>query len=140
MTAFSARIQGRIPKGRNKKDGATGRGRRKDNSAEFEALGFIEIDWNKWSYTWEGDFPVFRLVPGTVDFMPGWVAIYNERQIPIGQAQPEAIKARLDEEILAITRHDAEIIEAELDWDEMEAEGLAIDVDDFMAKGQWVRS
>jgi hypothetical protein len=114
MTAYKARAKGKTPKGNNKKDGATGRGSRRNNNQdeEFEALGFEMIDWNKWSYARPGK-PAFRLVPGTVDFSPGWIAICDRKglRIPIGQASPAEIKAHLDDIIL---EYEAELIET--DW------------------------
>jgi len=133
MTDYSARLSGKKPSGSNKKDGATGQGPRRNNNqdAEFERLGFTMTDWNKWGYTWPGNFPVISLVPGLVDFEPGWVAIYKAtgRQIPIGQVAPEEIKARLDDLILEILRHDAELDNERLDE-------LDEDVDLWMTRPQ----
>jgi hypothetical protein len=101
MTAFSARKAGRKPDGRNQKDARPPRQTKAQCQAagdEMEAAGFTQIDWNKWSY---GEF---RIVPGTVDFRPGWVAICDDgRRIPIGTASAVEIKQRLDDEIAAIT-------------------------------------
>jgi hypothetical protein len=86
---------------------------------EMDAAGFKMIDWNKWTYTWPfGEFPSFRLVPGMVDFRPGWIAICDDgRHIPIGTAPAMEIKQRLDDEIAAIIGMDV------------------IDIDGFMLAG-----
>lgn len=91
MTAYSKRAKGLTPTTKNRKDGASGRrtGRR-DESAEFEALGFERWDWNKWAYG------PFRLVPGWSGLTWGWVAIKDDHQIPIGEASPRQIKELLD--------------------------------------------
>jgi hypothetical protein len=131
MTNYLAATRNR-KRGKNKKDGATGR-RCPSPSQDFEAQGFTRLDWNKWTYTWSGEFPVFRLAPGIVGLQAGLVAVWEDRKIffPYG-TQPKEIKARLDDEILAIMRYAAAIVEAEIDWPAWEAEGLAIDVDRFM--------
>jgi hypothetical protein len=98
-------------RGNNIKDGGSRPRRNRSNDDQFEDLGFKRIDWNKWSYTWPGNFPVFRLVPGWTCFGHGWIAIHDEsdHRIPLGPAKPTEIKTRLDDEILAIMRYDAEI-------------------------------
>jgi len=130
-------------RGFNKKDGATGRRRRK--SIDWADYGFTFIDLpSKWSYTWNGDFPVFRIAPSiTSDYRQGIVARFKDGDIEIFfqyGTHPSEIKERLDDEILAIMRHDAEIVEAELDWEAWQVEGLAIDIDEFMVEGDqcWV--
>jgi hypothetical protein len=119
MTNFN-QAPGNKSRGNNIKDGGSRPRRNRSNDDQFEALGFKRIDWNKWSYTWKGDFPVFRLVPGWVSFEYGWIAICDRSglQIPIGQAGPIEIKTRLDDEILAIMRYDAEIADEPLVIDE----------------------
>jgi hypothetical protein len=101
MTAFSARKAGKDPKTSNNKDPQTPRqtkAQRQATGDEMEAAGFKQSDWNKW------DYECFRIVPGTVDFRPGWVAICEDgRRIPIGTASAAEIKIRLDDEISAIT-------------------------------------
>jgi hypothetical protein len=141
MTAFNTISRGKYSKRGNIKDGGHFN-RQLGQNKDFAANGFIRTDWNKWSYTWPGEFPVFSLAPGIVGTSAGLVASYPQAEIeiifPYG-TDPSDIKARLDSKILEIMRYDAEIAEAELDWDEWEREGLAYDVDDFM-DGQWVRS
>ncbi|MHC4687418.1 MAG: hypothetical protein ACYTEW_24385 [Planctomycetota bacterium] len=135
MTAYKARINGEDPKGNNKKDGATGRRRRRNFDAWAEA-GFVWVPGTPatYTFTWDGDFPVIGLSPGIVvdeeGAHAGMVAHYPEADIeivfPYG-TPPTDIAARLNDEILAIMRHDAELIESPLDW---------VDVDDWMTRPQ----
>jgi len=120
MTAYKARISGKNPQTNNKKDGATGR--RRDDSREFEEAGFQWIDWNKLSYTWPGDFPVFILVPGSnMNGHPGWIAKVDLVDLIEIYFHPASsaifIKTRLDDEILAIMRREAALDDAEIDFD-----------------------
>ena len=112
MTAFSARSKGLTPRAGNCKDGRQGRSRSRSKAAEFLALGFTQTDWNKFSYTWQGDFPTFIISPGIVGLQAGQVARYDSAEIeilfPYG-TPPEEIKARLDDEI-------AEIVSADGRW------------------------
>lgn len=110
-------------RGGNRKDGGHFN-RRLNQNKEFYALGFTRNDWNKWNYTWSGEFPIFLLSPGTIvtDGGPksGLIAHYEpagkEIYFPYGSS-PADIAARLDNEIFAIMRHDAEIDDAPLDID-----------------------
>ena len=122
-------------RGGNKKDGATGRGKRRNDAqdAAFEALGFQMSDWNKWSYTWPGNFPVIRLVPGTIASTPGWVAVHGDLRVPIGQARPAEIKERLDDLILQIMKREAELADLPPDWEPDEV-GPEIDADLWMTR------
>ncbi len=97
----------------NQKDGVA-RSRSQDD--QYEAAGFKPIDWNKWTYTWEGNLPTFHLSPGILEDKAGLVATFSPEikiYFPYG-TPPADIKARLDDEILAIMRHDAEIVDQPL--------------------------
>jgi hypothetical protein len=127
MTAYNARLNGKKPKGHNRKDGP-GRRRRRPGQ-DWEGHGFSQIDWNKWVYTWEGVFPVFRVAPGVSRDESGFpwqglVARCSRPEVevlfPYGTG-PEEIKGRLDEEILAIMRHEAALVDCEID-DELVAD------------------
>ncbi len=101
----------------NQKDGVVARPR--SQARIYEALGFAQTDWNKWSYTWEGNFPIFALAPGILSDKAGLIATFSpEIRIHFPYStDPADIKARLDDEILAIMRHDAEIdTPLELEW------------------------
>lgn len=106
----------------NKKDG---RPRPRSQAAQYEAQGFKRTDWNRWEYTWKGNFPVFQMAPGILGDKAGLIAKFSEDikiHFPYG-TPPADIKARLDDEILAIMQHDAEIAEQPLAW---------IDIDEWM--------
>jgi len=65
MTAYNARSKNRTPKGNNKKDRGTGY-KPRDIGNKWIAAGFT---WpgparGVYNYTWQGDFPVFRIGPG----------------------------------------------------------------------------
>ena len=105
----------------NKVDGrppTSTKAQRQVDGDQFEALGFKVEDWNKWSYTLKpkGKFPVFRLVPGSVNSSPGWVAICDNPplRIPIGTASAPEIKALLDRKITEIMQRNAAIADAPL--------------------------
>jgi len=105
MTAFNARKSNRTPKGRNKKDGNGQVARQRDYKGLLEALGFTRIDWNKWAYTWAGDFPVFTMRPSGINGKTGFIARFQGIEILFSYGIPPAdIKVRLDDEILAIMR------------------------------------
>lgn len=98
------------------------------------------------TYTWFGDFPIIEITPGiTCDqdgqLRAGMVARYSDADLelcfPYGTPAAD-IAAQLNDEILKILCLQADV-DAPIDWDELEAEGLAYDVDDFMS-GQWARS
>jgi hypothetical protein len=145
MTAYNARLSGKTPRTSNKKDGGNTRRRDNNQDAQFEALGFEMADWNKWTYTWEGDYPVYKLVPGMVDFTPGWVAICKQTgyqtpigratPTPIGRATPDEIKTLLDNKIAEIVWHEAELKTASLDIYPGEI-GPEIDIDLWMSRPQ----
>ncbi len=100
----------------NQKDGIA---RSRSQAAQYEADGFKQAGWNRWEYTWEGDFPVFQLAPGILEDRAGLIAKFGEDikiHFPYG-TNPAVIKAQLDDEILAIMRHGAEIAEWPLDLD-----------------------
>ncbi|KKL92162.1 hypothetical protein LCGC14_1816520 [marine sediment metagenome] len=113
MTAFNARLAGRTPKGRNKKDGNGQMARQRDYNARLGAARFTQIGWNKWSYSWQGNFPTFTLAPGILeDGAAGLIARYSPADIeilfPYG-TRPALIKGRLDDEILEIVRLQADV-------------------------------
>jgi hypothetical protein len=134
MTNFKqARSNGK--RGFNQKDPQPVRptkAQRQAAEGQWEAAGFEMIDWNKMAYTWEGDFPAFALAPGTItddqDARAGLVARYDPADIkilfPYG-TPPAAIATRLDDEILSIMRHDADI-DAPLDWEPVIVNGQMI--------------
>lgn len=133
MTGYSARLGGRTPKGRNKKDGATGLLRRGDS---FEKAGFTLVEPPaKFSYTWKGVFPVFQVKPGIINSLAGIVAQCDDiiEWFPYG-TPPGEIKARLDDLILEIMRHDAELDNERLD--EPDDDNEWIDVDLWMTRPQ----
>lgn len=115
MTAFSKVSKGKISDRSNKKDGGA-LNRQRDYNAKLESLGFTRTDWNKHGYTWPGEFPAFALTPGTIatDDGPqsGLIARCHKAEIeflfPYGTA-PNSIKARLDDEILAIMGLQADV-------------------------------
>jgi hypothetical protein len=95
---------------------------------EFEAAGFT---WTPgpWRYTWQGEFPVFILAPGIIDNRAGLVArcAPADKEILFPYGMPAtAIAARLNDEILAIMRHDADIDDAQLDWEPVVIDGQII--------------
>lgn len=147
MTNFrQARSSGK--RGGNNKDGHRSDRRqtkKQTQAAEDQWLvaGFELVDWNKWTYTWDhpdGKIPVFKVAPGTVSNDTGthaglvaqyalgvlswWTCLF-----PYG-TPPADIAARLNDEILAIMRHDADVDGPPLDW---KPAGEWIDVDAWMA-------
>ena len=118
-------------RGHNIKDGHGPNRKPPSQAKQFEANGFIQTDWNKWSYTWQGVFPKFDLRPGAVDGFPGLVA-FGKNDIAIRfdyGTPPYLIAARLNDEILAIMQHDADV-DAPLKW---QPPIDWIDIDAFMA-------
>lgn len=123
---------------------------RHNESLDFEAAGFVRVGWNKFSYTWDGvGFAKFVVKPGLISGpfgkCGGLVAECAEAEVKLefeyGTA-PEVIKEVLDDAILEIVSYNADEDHesvSPIDWEELEAEGLVIDFDDFMS-GQWVRS
>lgn len=96
----------------NKKDGNGPLNRQRDYNAHLEDADFTRVGWNKWAYTWDGDFPVFTLSPGELlNGETGLIARYSPADIeilfPYGTA-PSFIKVRLDEKILEIMRFQAD--------------------------------
>lgn len=124
MTNFRARLNGQTPKSHNKKDGATGHRR---PCQDWEAHGFHWVPGtpSTHTYTWEGDFPVFIVKPGTVAAQAGLVARCAEAEVeilfPYG-SPPSKIAERLNDEIYEIMRLDAELTEAEIGFGEYMAD------------------
>lgn len=124
MTAFSQILTIGTPRTRgNKKDGATGR-KPRNRAEQFEAVGFTLVEPpSKWSYTWQGIFPVFQVKPGVINGLGGIVARCDQANVtewfPYG-TKPGTIKSRLDDLILDILRQDAETadIHPGPGWDE----------------------
>lgn len=139
MTAFSQISRGEQRTHSNIKEGNR-TGRPKSQAAQYEATGFTLIEPPaKWSYTWQGTFPVFTVKPGRINGLVGIVARHDQSNtaewFPYG-TKPEVIKARLDDLILDIMRHDADLEDAPLSDEDQDW----IDIDDFMSDGRWVRS
>ncbi len=79
---------------------------------------FKQTGQNCWEYTWEGYFPIFQLAPGFLGNKAGLIAKFNQDikiHFPYGTSLA-TIKDQLDDEILAIMRHDAEIVEPPPSW------------------------
>lgn len=114
MTNYKqAQTNGR--RGDNIKDGKRGAlNRQRDYNGQLEAEGFTRTDWNKWTYTWDGDFPAFTLAPGIVDGKAGLVARCAEAGVeillPYG-TPPDNIKARLNDEIDEIMGLQADVVD-----------------------------
>ena len=105
MTNYK-QVLGNGKRERNKKDGNGPLNRQRDYNARLKALGFSRIGWNKWSYSWQGEFPTFTLAPGgLLNGETGLIARLEEIEIlfPYG-TNPAFIKVRLDDEILEIMR------------------------------------
>jgi hypothetical protein len=99
---------------------------------QYETAGFTLIQPPaSYSYTWQGIFPIFRVAPGTVQGLAGMVARCEAANIiewfPYGTS-PAAIKARLDDLILGILRHDADI-DGSIEFDQQDD---WIDIDAWM--------
>jgi hypothetical protein len=121
MTNFK-QTKGNKPRGGNRKDGGSRRQSLAGQSGFWGIEGFMPAkEPGRWTYTWQGDFPVFNIRPGMIahplGLQSGLVAEYKgiRLEFPYG-TPPAGIKARLDDEILAIMQHDAEIVEAELNY------------------------
>lgn len=98
-------------------------GNGRQNPLDWEGAGFIQVDWNKFSYTWQGDFPVFTVAPGVHDGQRGMVARHEASgtvELFPYQTCPHKISAQLNDLIY-------EIISREDD--------LIIDIDDYMLAG-----
>ncbi len=141
MTNFSAVKNKRRPHRPNRKDAAPRRQSRKSQERYDQALednGFEFTDFNKVSYTWDGDFPVFHLAPGVCNetLIRGFIARCGDFEIvfPYGTPPPEMAK-RLNDEIIKIVRLQAEAAEVPLDW-RPEDEIDLIDFDEFMTSGK----
>jgi hypothetical protein len=132
MTAFSKISRGQRRTQGNRKDG---QGHPKGWGAGNGSLTLF-AGAQMTSYTWQGTFPVFHIKPGRVNGLSGIVAKHEQsgtiEWFPFN-TKPADIKARLDDLILEIMRHDAELAEAQLDAD-------LIDIDEFMMTGEWVTS
>jgi hypothetical protein len=86
----------------------------------WEAAGFIRVDWNKRSYSWSGNFPIFTIAPGILTddtgTYAGLIARYGDKKILFAYGtNPAAIAARLNDEILEIIRLQDDA-DAPLDW------------------------
>lgn len=88
---------------------------RQEDEDQMLAAGFL-YQWirnaPRWTYTWRGNFPVFEVTPGHLGAGTGLVARYLKADIEIlfaYETPPGDIATRLDDEILALMRHDAEI-------------------------------
>jgi hypothetical protein len=136
MTAFSTISTGKMSSSPNRKDG--GRQPLVRITGFWGVEGFMPTAPNEWVYTWPGavNCPSLDIVETEFAIMVNMdgETIRAFIDIPHGQ-----VKDYLDNLILDMYRHDAEIAEAEIDWDEWQREGLAYDIDDFMS-GKWVRS
>ncbi len=118
MTNFKQARSNR-KRGSNIKDGP--RRRQSGHSKSFLDNGFIRSDWNKWVYTWLGDFPVFHLAPGAVindqgKFREGLIARHpqtdKEILFPYGTS-PADIAGRLNDEIMGLQADVADPLPAE---------------------------
>jgi len=116
MTAFNARKSNRTPKGRNKKDGNGQVARQRDYNVRLKTAGFRRTDWNRWTYTWAGDFPAFTLAPGTLTdgtgTRVGLIAQCSQAGVTIVFSygtKPAGIATRLNDEILEIMRLQADV-------------------------------
>lgn len=109
MTAYGQILSGKVSRRANKKDGAPRPSRAYANS--LEAAGFVYIGEKRWAYTWEGYFPKFTMAPGAnLNGKIGLIARCKDVVIlfPYG-ADPDFIKTRLDDEILAIMGLQADV-------------------------------
>jgi hypothetical protein len=117
MTNFRQVTSNKL-RGANKKDPQAPRQTKVQRQAagdEMEAAGFT---WTPgpWRYTWEGNFPVFIVAPGIITNEIGThaglvarcAAASIEIFFPYG-TRPASIAAQLNDEILAIMRHDANV-------------------------------
>lgn len=129
MTNFK-QVQSNGRRGENMKDGRRPDRRptkkqRQATEDQWFAAGF-EYRWirnaPRLTYTWSGDFPVFEVIPGIIGISAGLIARYAPIEIFFPyETDPADIAARLNDEILAIMRHDAEIADQPLvddgdDW------------------------
>jgi hypothetical protein len=140
MTNFR-QVRNNRKRGGNRKDGHRPdrrqiKAQRQTAEDQWIKAGFNSVDWNKWTYTWPGNFPVFQLAPGIVTndqgTRAGMVARYPKtgKEILFSYGTPPVdIKAQLDDEIFAIMQHDATIDELPLDWQSSVEE---IDIDEWM--------
>ena len=104
------------------------------SDAEFLHQGFKVAGPNAWRYTWIAKYPAFTVKPGTVNGSNGIVAtadLPSNVQVWFPYGTPAGdIRERLDIEIRAIMRHDADVDGPPLDW---KPAGDRINVDVFMA-------
>jgi hypothetical protein len=144
MTAFSKVKKGHFSNRNNQKDWGHHAPRPRSQTKEFEANGFEREGWNKWAYTWQDNFPIFTVTPGIATddtgTHAGLVARYAPADIeiifPYG-TPPKRIAERLNDEILAIMQHDADLDGPPISWEPSVTPpdvGPWIDVDAFMAK------
>lgn len=129
MTDFSARTQGREPRGYNTKDSQFRQRRRRIK--DFTPA-------NEWVQCWGEGLPRFEVGPN--------VRLIDNRLKPVMVARCKTvgiemvfaatmdyglIRQEIDDKILEIMRHDAQDADA-IDRSEWEGQGLAIDFDEFM--------
>lgn len=117
----SKQVRNNKKRGGNRKDGhrpdrRQTKARRQAIENQWTAAGFKMTDWNKWTYTWPGESPVFRLTPGILiddrGTHAGLIARYasaDKKILFVYGTDPASIKARLDDEILAIMRLQADV-------------------------------
>lgn len=125
MTAHKARLNGKTPKRRNRKDGASGR-KRSGDRIEFTPA-------NQWKQAWGSGLPSFsispepRLVEGSL--LMCLVAKCDQDQnvelIFPATMDYSLMKDEIDSKMLELARDGAE--HEPVDWDEMKSEGLAYD-------------
>jgi hypothetical protein len=135
MTSFKARLEGKTPQTNNIKDGPK---RPRDRGDQWLAAGFTWPGPQRavYNYTWDGNFPLFRIGPERLDGCSGLVARCARVDVVLFFAygtSPAIIAGRLDDEILSIMRHDAEIAEMPINWEPREI-GAEIDIDDWMTR------
>lgn len=129
MTAYLARLAQRNPKGKNIKEGGGHRPLFIQPTGFWGLAGFMPTAPGEWKYTWaDVDCPVFKVVEK--DF--GIVATWRDVTRVYIDIPPAQVKDYLDDEILAIMRHAADIQDAPLDW---QPAGEEIDIDQFMTAG-----
>lgn len=119
MTAHSAIARGLARKHANKKDGPPMH--RRPKRPDFEQYGFTFVKPPAtWTYTWPGNFPSFSLAPGTQNGRQGLIARCAEPEEVIYfpySTPPAEIKAVLDDAILEMMRHQAELAEGEMSFE-----------------------
>jgi hypothetical protein len=144
MTNYK-QVKGNKKRGGNRKDGnrpdrRQTKAQRKADEDAFLAAGF-GYQWirgaPRLTYTCQGEFPVFEVCPGITTDDTGTHAGLVAKHAQSGKeilfdygTSPAIIAARLDGEILAIMRHDADVDGPPIDW---VSAGEWVDIDQFMA-------